>query len=311
MPGASAAALGGRVVALVPRLSLAHPAFFLHSLATASHWPTEGGKGATFVSLNGGLMQAYMDRYGVAHDDFAPFALTAHANAQTSPHAVFKNKPLDLATYAAADTIDGPVQVWGWGCGVRVWGGGGVGVKGLGIKIESGSVVLRALQNEKRRESARETARDFGRVRAYGAFNVACCCDSSLTAALDLAPARQLFDASPTCDGAAAVVLTSSASVARHHDGQLLELLSSAAAIGAFVHRCVAAWSGPFSCADRLQDGTSRLQDGTVRHGAQPSTALLCSGLDRLPVAEREDVLHLRAVEKSAKKVRDKANGRG
>ena len=27
------------------------------SLATASHWPTEGGKGATFVSLNAGLMQ--------------------------------------------------------------------------------------------------------------------------------------------------------------------------------------------------------------------------------------------------------------
>jgi acetyl-CoA acetyltransferase len=63
------------------------------------------------VSLNGALMQAYMDRYGVPHDDFAPFALTAHANAQTSAHAVFKNKPLDFATYANADVIAGPVQV--------------------------------------------------------------------------------------------------------------------------------------------------------------------------------------------------------
>ena len=63
------------------------------------------------MSLNGALMQAYMDRYGVPHDDFAPFALTAHANAQTSAHAVFKNKPLDFATYANADVIAGPVQV--------------------------------------------------------------------------------------------------------------------------------------------------------------------------------------------------------
>ena len=30
------------------------------ALATASHWPTEGGQGETFVSLNGALMKLYV-----------------------------------------------------------------------------------------------------------------------------------------------------------------------------------------------------------------------------------------------------------
>lgn len=63
------------------------------------------------MSLNGALMQEYMDRYGVEHDQFAPFALTAHANAQTAPHAVFNRKPLDFAAYSSASVISGPVRV--------------------------------------------------------------------------------------------------------------------------------------------------------------------------------------------------------
>ena len=92
-------------------LNLLDPLVSIFSLATASHWPSEGGKGATFVSLNGILMQAYMDRYKVHQDDFAPWALTAHANAQHAAHAVFKGKPLDFKTYSSADTITGPVKV--------------------------------------------------------------------------------------------------------------------------------------------------------------------------------------------------------
>ena len=33
------------------------------ALATASHWPTEGGQGQTFVSLNAGLMAIYMEKW--------------------------------------------------------------------------------------------------------------------------------------------------------------------------------------------------------------------------------------------------------
>ena len=42
----------------------------------------------------------------------------------------------------------------------------------------------------------------------------------------------QLFDASPTCDGAAAVVLTADSELARRGDGTLIEVLASAAATG-------------------------------------------------------------------------------
>jgi acetyl-CoA C-acetyltransferase len=81
------------------------------SLATASHWPTEGAHGETFVSLNGYLMAEYMRRYNRPHLDFAPFAITAHDNAATAPHAVFNKKRLDRDLFEAAQTITGPVQV--------------------------------------------------------------------------------------------------------------------------------------------------------------------------------------------------------
>eukprot|EP00730_Choanoeca_flexa_P015257 TRINITY_DN6967_c0_g1_i1.p1 TRINITY_DN6967_c0_g1~~TRINITY_DN6967_c0_g1_i1.p1 ORF type:complete len:268 (+),score=50.27 TRINITY_DN6967_c0_g1_i1:110-913(+) len=80
-------------------------------LATASHWPTEGDCGETFVSLNGHLMTEYMRRYNRPHADFAPFAIEAHTNAGLSEHAVFKNKALDFDTYEGSQTITGPVQV--------------------------------------------------------------------------------------------------------------------------------------------------------------------------------------------------------
>ncbi len=46
----------------------------------------------------------------MAHAAFAPFALTAHANAQTAAHAVFHTKPLDFAAYEGAKMLTDPVQ---------------------------------------------------------------------------------------------------------------------------------------------------------------------------------------------------------
>jgi acetyl-CoA C-acetyltransferase len=117
-------------------------------LATASHWETEGSQGATFVSINGVLMDLYMKKYGVKHEDFAPFALTAHANGLTAQHATLK-KALDQATYDAARMITPPIT---------------------------------------------------------------------------------LFDASPMCDGAAAVVLTSRPDLARHGGRPAVRIAGSAAA---------------------------------------------------------------------------------
>lgn len=80
-------------------------------LATASDWENEGALGETFVSLNGRLMQAYIDAYGVKAEDFAPFAITAHRNAMTSDYALF-HKDVDLDVYMNSKLIDGPVRLF-------------------------------------------------------------------------------------------------------------------------------------------------------------------------------------------------------
>eukprot|EP00045_Choanoeca_perplexa_P009217 m.88026 g.88026 ORF g.88026 m.88026 type:complete len:412 (-) comp14803_c0_seq2:510-1745(-) len=100
------------VVAGVEMMTHCHRDVVTKGLATASHWPTEGNCGETFVSLNGHLMTEYMRRYNRPHADFAPFAITAHDNAATASHAVFNKKQLDLDTFEQAQTITGPVQLF-------------------------------------------------------------------------------------------------------------------------------------------------------------------------------------------------------
>ena len=43
------------------------------ALATAADWELEGAGGESFLSLNAQLMRAYMQRYRVQAEDFAPF----------------------------------------------------------------------------------------------------------------------------------------------------------------------------------------------------------------------------------------------
>lgn len=90
---------------------MTHSKSVTQSLATASHWSTEGSQGKTFVSLNAYLMQEYMLRYNITHDKFAPFALLAHANAATASHAVFKGVPLTPEGFAAAKTLVEPITL--------------------------------------------------------------------------------------------------------------------------------------------------------------------------------------------------------
>lgn len=136
------------VVVGVEAMTHTDPETTTKGLATASHWTTEGSQGATFVSLNGGLMDIYMKKYGIPHSSFAPFAITAHSNAMSSPNAVF-HKPVNVTSFEAAPTIIPPVQ---------------------------------------------------------------------------------LFDACPTCDGAAAVILTSDIEKARRPDGSLIRVAGSGSA---------------------------------------------------------------------------------
>lgn len=81
-----------------------------HGLAMASDWDAEGRHGATFVSLNAALMRAYMASFPIGDEAFAPFALLAHKNALTAPHAGLK-KPIGLEDYVASRPIDAPLRL--------------------------------------------------------------------------------------------------------------------------------------------------------------------------------------------------------
>jgi acetyl-CoA C-acetyltransferase len=57
------------------------------------------------------LMRRYMHEYGVTHDAFAGFPITAHANAATNLHAFFHNK-VSLEAYQNADAVSDPLTIF-------------------------------------------------------------------------------------------------------------------------------------------------------------------------------------------------------
>jgi acetyl-CoA C-acetyltransferase len=57
------------------------------------------------------LMRRYMHEYGVDHDAFAGFPLTAHANGATNPHAMFQ-KAINLDTYLRAGVVSEPLNLF-------------------------------------------------------------------------------------------------------------------------------------------------------------------------------------------------------
>lgn len=81
------------------------------ALATAADWELEGVCGESFLSLNATLMRLYMEKYGIAAERFAPFAITAHRNALTNPNALL-HKPLDLETYLASRIVTDPIRLF-------------------------------------------------------------------------------------------------------------------------------------------------------------------------------------------------------
>lgn len=81
------------------------------ALALAADWETEGSKGENFLSLNAKLMQAYLDAYKIARDDFAPFAVNAHKNAMQNPNALF-HKEISGEAYASAREIVSPLKLY-------------------------------------------------------------------------------------------------------------------------------------------------------------------------------------------------------
>jgi len=81
------------------------------ALATAADWELEGSSGESFLSLNALLMRTYMDKYGIAAERFAPFAINAHRNALANPNALL-HKSLDLDTYRASRLVADPIRLF-------------------------------------------------------------------------------------------------------------------------------------------------------------------------------------------------------
>ena len=57
------------------------------------------------------LMRRYMHQYHVTREGFAGFPITAHANALTNPHAMYRS-PLTLEAYQNADPISDPLTMF-------------------------------------------------------------------------------------------------------------------------------------------------------------------------------------------------------
>jgi len=99
------------IVCGVERLAHADRINVTKALATAADWELEGKEGESFISLNAALMRAYMDKYGVAAENFAPFAIAAHRNAMSNPNALFHTH-LDVDCYLESRIVHDPLRLF-------------------------------------------------------------------------------------------------------------------------------------------------------------------------------------------------------
>lgn len=57
------------------------------------------------------LMRRYMHEYHVSHENFAGFPITAHANAVSNPHAMYRS-PLTLEAYQSSNLVSDPLNIF-------------------------------------------------------------------------------------------------------------------------------------------------------------------------------------------------------
>ncbi|HOU39645.1 MAG TPA: thiolase domain-containing protein [Promineifilum sp.] len=81
------------------------------ALATAADADYEVEHGITFVGLNALIMRRYMHEFGYSHRDFAPFAVTAHANAARNPNALYRYA-IDASEYERGREVADPIRLY-------------------------------------------------------------------------------------------------------------------------------------------------------------------------------------------------------
>ncbi|MFB3126462.1 MAG: thiolase domain-containing protein, partial [Candidatus Acidiferrales bacterium] len=79
-------------------------------LATAADADYEAAHGITFTALNALLMRLYMERYGYARRDFAPFVITAHENGVHNPQAMFR-EAIDEKDFLDSPMVAEPISI--------------------------------------------------------------------------------------------------------------------------------------------------------------------------------------------------------
>ncbi len=79
-------------------------------LAMAADGDYEASNGISFVALNALLMRRYMYEYDLVEEDFAPFAINAHANAMHNPNAMF-HRPITREQLSKAKMVSDPVSL--------------------------------------------------------------------------------------------------------------------------------------------------------------------------------------------------------
>ena len=77
-------------------------------LASAADADYEVIHGVSFVALNALLMQRYMYEYKVNREDFAGFALNAHANGANNPYARFQ-EPISRNAFLNSGMVSAPI----------------------------------------------------------------------------------------------------------------------------------------------------------------------------------------------------------
>jgi acetyl-CoA C-acetyltransferase len=81
------------------------------ALTTAADADYEIIHGLTFVGLNALIMRRYMHQYGYQHQDFAPFALNAHANGAQNPNALFR-EAITPKVYEKGRVVADPITLY-------------------------------------------------------------------------------------------------------------------------------------------------------------------------------------------------------
>lgn len=80
-------------------------------LAMAADGDYEAANGISFVGLNAMIMRRYMYEFDLVEENFAPFALNAHANAVNNPNAMYR-KAVTIDQFTKAKKVADPISLF-------------------------------------------------------------------------------------------------------------------------------------------------------------------------------------------------------